>query len=421
MENDPGTPDDSTESDLTDVDASAGEVHKIVHAVILAAISMRASDIHIDPVADAEGQEQLLVRYRVDGVLRPSEFKIPWTYRNAVMAKIKIMTMEMDITQRKHPQSARLSLRANNTPYEFRVEIAPTIYGEACVMRVLDQGSKPLEVKELGFLQDTENRFLGLLQRFGGKGNPGLVLVSGPRESGKTTTLYACLNAVKRPDVKVMTIESPVERPLKGVIQMQVNPMYNGFNYAMALRSAVRQDPDVIMIAEVGDVETATLVLETAMKGHSVLSSIHTYDAPSTLVRLLEMGLPPFYIVDTLKAVLALRLRRRLCEGCKKPQSPTAAEISVFKEHGVELPAGTESYRSDGCQACHGAGFKGRIGVHELMVLSDPLRDLILKGASAETLREVALKDGMRTLLIDGLEKVKLGLTTVREVLGGQL
>lgn len=417
MDTDP----EQSEPDFGSEDVKAAELEKIINAVILAAVSMRASDIHIDPVEDAEGNEKLLVRYRVDGVLRPSEFKIPWVYRNAVMAKIKIMTMAMDITQRKVPQTARLELLVGKVPYQFRVEIAPTYYGEACVMRVLDRGSKPLELRELGFLPDTEERFRGLLRGVGGKGSPGLILVCGPTESGKTATLYACLDAVKRPDIKVMSIECPVERPLKGVVQMHVNPMHNGFNYAMALRSAARQDPDVIMVADIGDGETASMVLETALKGLSVFSCIHTNDAPSTPVRLLHMGLRPFFIVDTLKAVLAMRLRRRLCEACKKPQNPTAAEVSVFKEHGVDLPKGTKLYRGDGCDACHGAGFKGRIGVQELMVLSDPMRDLILKDASAEALREVALKEGMRALRIDGLEKAKLGLTTVREVMGGQL
>lgn len=211
------------QEDLTQDDS---EVQKIVDAVFLAAVTLKASDIHIDPVEDAEGHARLLVRYRVDGVLRPGEFKIPMIYRPALMTRIKLMTMAMDITERKLPQTARLKRRIGDADYEFRVEISPTYNGEACVMRTLDQRTTPLEAKDLGFLADTEARFLSLLQRFGGRGDSGLILVSGPHESGKTAALYACVNAIKRPDFKVITIESPAERPLHGVVQLNINAGY---------------------------------------------------------------------------------------------------------------------------------------------------------------------------------------------------
>jgi type IV pilus assembly protein PilB len=411
--------------DISDVDASAPEVEKLVNAIILGALSIKASDIHIEPFEDPNGKNsKVMVRYRVDGMLRPATFTIPWVFRQAISAKIKIMSNSMNITERRIPQSGRIQIMAKGNPIEFRVEMVPTVFGESCVMRILDRASVRVDIKIMGFMPDTEAKLLDQFKGIGGKKNFGLMLVCGPTGSGKSTTLYGCLNYVNRPDIKIITAENPVEYNIDGIIQVPVNPdveLGKGkrFDFASALRSFMRLDPDVIMVGEIRDEETAHIALEAAMTGHLVFSTIHTNDAPSALERLTQMGLPRFVVANTMKAVLAQRLARRLCKDCKEESDPSPEEIAVFEANNVKMPAGSKIWRAKGCDICKGTGFKGRCGMHELLILNDEIRLQLLKDPSAIPVKEIAMKNGMRTIAMDGLEKVLMGLTTVKEVLGG--
>ena len=416
-------------SDIAEIDVDAPEIEKIVNAIILTAVSLRASDIHIEPFEDPAGKSsKILIRYRVDGALVPGPFTVPWNYRNAISAKIKIMTNSMNITERRVPQSGRIQVLAEGRPLEFRVEMVPTVYGESCVMRILDRKAVQVDIQKMGFLPETLEKFTGILKGIGGKKNYGLVLLSGPTGSGKSTTLYAALNYINRPDIKILTAENPVEYNLDGIVQVPVNPdikLGEGkkFDFASALRSFLRLDPDVIMVGEIRDKETAKIAMEAAMTGHLVFSTIHTNDSIAAILRLVEMGIPSFMVATTIKAVLAQRLSRRLCPECKVGHEPTPGEMGVFKEHNVDLPPKTQLYgplpAGKKCAACNNLGFKGRLGIHELLLMSENLRSLALRDSSADSIRQEALKEGLKTLVQDGLEKVKMGLTTVREVLGG--
>jgi type IV pilus assembly protein PilB len=410
--------------DISDVDANTPEVEKFVNAIILGAMAKKASDIHIEPFEDPTGKNsKVMVRFRVDGMLRPGDFEIPWAYRSAITAKLKIMTNSMNITERRIPQSGRIQILAKGKPIEFRVEMVPTVFGESCVMRILDRASVRVDIKIMGFLPDTEKKLLDLFQGIGGKKNFGLILVCGPTGSGKSTTLYGCLNYVNRPDIKILTAENPVEYNIDGIVQVPVNPdlkLGEGkkFDFATALRSFMRLDPDVIMVGEIRDEETAHIALEAAMTGHLVFSTIHTNDSASALERLTQMGLPPFMVANTMKAVLAQRLGRRLCK-CKVEVELTAADVAVFEAHNVKIKPGTKIFKPGGCDDCKNTGYKGRCGFHELLVLDDSIRAQILKDPSAIPVKNMAMKGGMRTIAMDGLEKVLMGLTTVKEVLGG--
>ncbi|MGC8729216.1 MAG: GspE/PulE family protein, partial [Elusimicrobiales bacterium] len=411
--------------DITDIDPSAPEVEKIVNGIFLGAISQKASDIHIEPFEDPSGKNsKVIVRYRVDGVLKLAPFNIPWSFRNAIIAKVKIMTNSMNITERRIPQSGRIQIMAKGSPIEFRVEVIPTVYGESCVMRILDRKAVQVDIKKLAFLDDTLEKFLKLLEGIGGKKNFGLVLVCGPTGSGKSTTLYAALNYVNRPDIKILTAENPVEYNLDGIVQVPVNPDIKlgedkKFDFALALRSFLRLDPDVIMVGEIRDRETAEIAMEAAMTGHLVFSTIHTNDAPSSVSRLVEMGIPSYIVASTLKAVLAQRLSRRLCDDCKEPYDPKPEEIEIFKANNVEIPEGSKFYAPKGCKSCNNSGFKGRLGLHELLVMEDSIREFMLKDYASDPLKKFAVSVGMRPLICDGLLKVIKGWTTVREVIGG--
>ena len=382
----------------------------------------------VEPFEDPAGKHsKILVRFRVDGFLRMANFQVPWMYRAAVMAKIKIMTNSMNITERRIPQSGRIQVMAKGSPIEFRVEIIPTVYGEACVMRILDRKAVQVDIQRLGFYPETLDKFLGLLKGVGGKKNFGIVIVCGPTGSGKSTTLYAALNHINRPDIKILTAENPVEYNLDGIVQVQVNPdLHMGedkcFDFATALRSFLRLDPDVIMVGEIRDQETAHIAMEAAMTGHLVFSTIHTNDAPSTVARLVDMGIPSFMVASTVKCVLAQRLCRRVCVDCKTARAPTPDEIEVYKTANFPLPANAQLYYGKGCSTCNDSGFKGRCGIHELLVVDDPVRAAVLKDVNADTVREAATAvspQKMRTIIADGLQKALDGMTTVREVLGG--
>lgn len=391
--------------DVAEVDASAPEVERIVNAVILGALQQKASDIHIEPF-----EKKLIVRYRVDGNLREAKFQIPMSYKNAVIAKIKIMTNQMDITERRKPQDGRIQVSAKGNPVEFRVNMIPTVFGESCVMRVLDRASVRVDLNILGFHTELMEKFKQILQR-----PYGLMLVCGPTGSGKSTTLYAALNSVNSADTKILTAENPVEYNLDGIIQTNVNPDI-GFTFADALRAFLRQDPDIIMVGEIRDKETAQIAMEAAMTGHFVYSTIHTNDAPSAVARLHEMGVPSFLIGGTIEGVLAQRLVRRVCKECARPTTLTEEMKVVFDKYQVDISK-AKFMKGKGCDACNKSGYKGRAGIHELLVMDDDIRRLLLSEVSAQPIRELAVKNGMRLMMLDGLIKVTQGVTTVEEIL----
>ncbi|MBK8871050.1 MAG: Flp pilus assembly complex ATPase component TadA [Elusimicrobia bacterium] len=414
-------------ADLLEVDASAPEVERIINAIILSAIQQKASDIHVEPIEDPLGKKsRVIVRFRVDGFLKEAPFRIPWMFRHAILAKIKIMSQSMNLTERRIPQSGRIEVMAKGRPIEFRVETIPTVYGESASMRLLDRKNVNVDIQKIGFLPDILQRVLDQLRGVGGKKNFGMILVTGPTGSGKTTTLYACLNHINRPDIRILTAENPVEYNIDGIVQVAVNPDISlgkdrVFNFATALRSFLRLDPDVIMVGEIRDKETATIGMEAAMTGHLVLSTIHTNDAASTVSRLAEMGPPAYLVSSTLKAVLAQRLCRGLCPGCKAPIAPTADEKEIFRMNGFELPDDTMVYLGKGCKLCNGTGFKGRMGIHELLIMDETVRRVALTDMTADSIRNAAIfhsPQRMRTMVQDGLIKVLQGTTTLSEVLG---
>ena len=399
------------ESDIMQVDASAPEVEKLINAIIIEAVRLKASDIHIEPF-----EKKLLVRYRVDGQLRKASFKIPLTYKNALISKIKIMTNSMNLVERRIPQDGRIQVRAKGIPIEFRVNIVPTIYGESVVMRVLDRSGSWLPLEALGFLPDTLEKFVEGLKR-----PYGLILVCGPTGSGKSFTLTAALQKVKDPAEKILTAENPVEYELDGVVQVPVNPDLKmgdkKFDFAMALRAFLRQDPDIIMVGEIRDQETAQVAMEAALTGHLVLSTIHTNDAPSAVSRLYEMGAPSYLIANTLEVVLAQRLLRTLCKECKQPEpSPSEELLKALKEQGIDYSKAT-FMQPVGCRKCNQTGMKGRTAIHELLVMNEELKHLCVKEVSVGQIKKVAVENGMRTLLQDGLTKVTMGMTTYEEIL----
>jgi type IV pilus assembly protein PilB len=391
--------------DVAEVDATAPEVERLVNAIILGALQQKASDIHIEPF-----ESKFICRYRIDGLLREAPFQLPFSFRNALIAKLKIMTEQMDITERRRPQDGRIQVVAKGNPIEFRVNIVPTVFGESCVMRVLDRSSVKVDMDVLGFMPDTRKKLeTSIVKPYG------LVLVCGPTGSGKSTTLYSVLNSINSPDAKILTAENPVEYNLPGIIQVNVIQEI-GFDFATALRSFLRQDPDVIMVGEIRDKETAQIAMEAAMTGHLVFSTIHTNDAPSAVARLHEMGIPTFLISSSIECVLAQRLVRRVCSECKQPIAMTEEYSELFLKNNVDISNAT-LFKGRGCDTCKGSGYKGRMGIHEILMMTEEMRALLLKEIAAGPIRELARKQGMRTLLEDGLEKVKQGRTTVEEVL----
>ena len=391
-------------SDVAEVSADAPEVEKLVNAIILGALQQKASDIHIEPF-----EKKMLLRYRIDGSLREAPFSLPWAFRSALIAKIKIMTNQMDITERRKPQDGRIQVTAKGNPIEFRVNMVPTVFGESCVMRVLDRTSIQVDMGKMGFLPDTLEKFKGALTK-----PYGLILVCGPTGSGKSTTLYAALNSINSSDTKILTAENPVEYNLPGIVQVNVNQEI-GFDFASALRAFLRQDPDVVMVGEIRDKETAQIAMEAAMTGHLVFSTIHTNDAPSAVARLHEMGVPNFLVASTIEAVLAQRLVRRVCKDCKEPMTVNDELKRALDENKIDYSKAT-CFKGKGCGTCNLTGYKGRVGVHEFLQMDNEIRSLCLTEVASGPIREVELKNGMRGLFQDGLIKVTMGLTTLEEV-----
>ncbi len=383
--------------------AEGAPVVRLVNAILLNAIKKGASDIHIEPY-----EKKLRVRYRVDGVLL-EEMQPPFKLKNAIASRLKIMS-SLDIAERRLPQDGRIKLKmGKGKEMDFRVSVLPTIWGEKIVMRLLDKGNLQLDMTKLGFDQKPLADFHWAIHQ------PwGMVLVTGPTGSGKTTTLYSALSELNQIAHNISTAEDPVEYNLHGINQVQMHDEI-GLNFAAALRSFLRQDPDIIMVGEIRDFETAEIAVKAALTGHMVLSTLHTNDAPSTISRLLNMGVEPFLITASVNLVLAQRLARKCCSDCKQP---VRLDPQVLAEFGFtpEQIARAQLYKGAGCKTCNGSGYKGRVALYEVMRFNEQLKEMVLQGASTAELKAAAIKNGMATLRASGIEKVLQGVTTTEEV-----
>ena len=397
-----GSEEDEDISHLRDK-AFEAPVIRLVNLLITRAVESGASDIHIEPF---EGQ--LKIRYRADGVLHDVESP-PRALESAIVSRIKIMA-DLNIAERRLPQDGRIGLKVGGRKIDLRVSTVPTLHGESIVMRVLDRENMGYNLLSLGFDKRTLDEFEFLIRK-----PHGIVLVTGPTGSGKTTTLYAALEKINSPDKKIITVEDPVEYELVGVNQIEVKPKI-GLTFANALRSIVRQDPDIILIGEIRDLETAEIAIQSALTGHLVFSTVHTNDAPSTITRLLDMGVENYLLSSTVEGILAQRLVRRLCPQCREAYTPSKLEISRMGVRNMkEIPE--KIYRPVGCDECNQTGYKGRIGIYELLVMTDEMSSLVLENAPAQKLKQAALQHGSRTLREDGWQKVVDGITSISEVL----
>jgi general secretion pathway protein E len=384
--------------------ASEAPVIRMVSLIITNALDTRASDIHIEPF-----ENRLIVRYRIDGVLHEVESP-PRRLSAAVISRIKIMA-NLDIAERRLPQDGRIRLRVQGKEIDLRVSTVPTMHGESVVMRILDKGGVALDFKRLGFEEDTLKKFLDVLLE-----PHGILLVTGPTGSGKTTTLYTALDRLNQPDVKILTVEDPVEYQMAGINQIQVKPQID-LTFANALRSIVRQDPDVIMIGEIRDLETAQIAVQSSLTGHLVLSTVHTNDAASTVNRLLDMGVEDYLLTSTVIGILAQRLVRTLCPACKASYTALPEVVAELGLHKFAPPGDVTLYHAKGCKECAQTGFIGRVSIMEMLPMSDPLRTHIMRHANSAELRAEAIKEGMVTMYEDGMRKALNGVTTFEEVL----
>ncbi|UCH81892.1 MAG: type II secretion system ATPase GspE [Nitrospiraceae bacterium] len=373
---------------------------KLVNMLITRAVEGRTSDIHIEPF-----ENNVKVRYRIDGALTEVE-SLPKRIQPAVISRVKIMS-RLNIAERRLPQDGRIKLRVSGRDIDLRVSTVPTIYGESIVMRILDRGSVLIVLDHLGFPDSTREKYEKLIT------TPyGMLLVTGPTGSGKTTTLYASLNKINSDDKKIITVEDPIEYQIDGINQIQVKPQI-GLSFASGLRHIVRQDPDVIMVGEIRDVETAEIAIHSALTGHLVFSTLHTNDAPGAVTRLLDMGIEGFLVSSSLIGVLAQRLVRVICQSCKEPYTPQQ-EVIDKTEFNV---SNMSTYHGAGCDECRNTGYRGRTGIFEFMIVDGEMRRLILDKSSSDIIRQRAVEKGMQVLRDNGWEKVKAGITTIEEVL----
>ncbi len=406
---------DQMVGDLGDIDVEAereaeeaaadeeAPVAKLMNLIVTEAIRQGAGDIYVEPL-----ETELRVRYRIDGVCQVV-MKSPIKLHRQLLSRIKIAS-GMDIAEKRIPQDGRFGVVLDGKTVDFRVAVLPAVNGEMCVMRLLRKDSIMLSLEDLGFLEEPIGRLLDALEK-----PYGCILVTGPTGSGKSTTLYAAINKTTSPTVNLITVEDPVEYRLEGLSQVHVNEKA-GLTFAAALRSILRQDPDVVMIGEIRDKETATIAIEAALTGHLVLSTLHTNDAPSALTRLTEMGVEPFLSASAINCVLAQRLGRRLCTECKEPYTPTpeALDRVGFPYDPDKLPT---LYRAVGCKRCGDIGYKGRMGIHEVMTVTEEIERACVNHASGDDIKRIAVASGMRTLRDDGFAKVLMGVTSIEEVL----
>ena len=394
-----------SEQDLLDTGDEA-PIIRLVNSLLFRAAKERASDIHIEPM-----EKDLSVRFRIDGVLQ-SIIKPPKRYQNSIISRVKIMA-QLNIAEKRLPQDGRIKIKLSGRDIDIRVSTIPTVHGESIVMRLLDKSATLLDLGEIGMNPDILGSMDELIRRA-----HGIILVTGPTGSGKTTTLYGALTRINTPEVKILTVEDPVEYQLKGINQMPLNPKI-GLTFGSGLRAFLRQDPDIIMVGEIRDKETAQIAIEASLTGHLVFSTVHTNDSAGAVTRLVEMGIEPFLVSSSLMAVMAQRLVRRVCKECREPYEPTEAEIAklgMSMDRFRALGGGTV-YRAKGCPACNRVGYRGRSGVYELLVLDDDIRQLILKNVDSGTIKKQAMEKGMLTLLDDGALKIARGETTIAEVL----
>ncbi|MEH7010535.1 ATPase, T2SS/T4P/T4SS family [Neobacillus niacini] len=386
------------DDDVTDLDSP---IVRLVNQLLTNAVIQKASDIHIDP-----HETKVVIRYRVDGVLKV-ERVLPRHMQSVLTARIKIMA-NLDITEHRIPQDGRIKLNLEFHPIDLRVSTLPTVYGEKIVMRILDMGAALNDLTKIGFNTLNLKRFSELIEQ-----PTGIVLITGPTGSGKSSTLYAALNKLNSEQVNIITIEDPVEYQLEGINQIQVNTNV-GMTFAAGLRSILRQDPNIIMVGEIRDKETAEIAVRASLTGHLVLSTIHTNDSLGTITRLVDMGVEPFLIASSLSGIVAQRLVRKVCRDCGEIQEATKREVEIFARRGMKID---KINRGKGCPSCNMTGYKGRIALHEVLVLNDEMRRVIMNDDSIQNLRELAIKNKTIFLIDDGLLKVKQGLTTTEEVL----
>jgi general secretion pathway protein E len=390
--------------DILDQDSEA-PIIRLVNSILSQAAHDRASDIHIEPF-----DRSIQIRYRIDGILH-EVLSPPKRLQSAITSRLKIMA-DLNIAERRLPQDGRITVRVRNREIDIRVSVVPTAFGERLVLRLLDKTSTLLNLEDIGFSPDLLDVYNRLIRR-----SHGIILVTGPTGSGKTTSLYATLQQISAPEVNIITVEDPIEYQLNGIGQIQVNPRID-LTFASGLRSILRQDPDIIMVGEIRDRETAEIAIQASLTGHLVLSTLHTNDAASAVTRLLDMGVEPFLISSSVLAMMAQRLIRLLCPSCREPVPPdpeTLLELGITSDDCLQY--GNQLYRPRGCDACHGTGYKGRTGAYELLVMDDTIRTLVMQHANASTIKAAALESGMRTLLEDGVRKVLNGETTASEVL----
>jgi len=392
---------DLTADDLRRM-AEEGPVVRLLDLVLIQSLQDRASDIHFEPFED-----DYKVRYRLDGVMYELVHPPPHMHL-AVASRIKVLA-NLDIAERRRPQDGRISMRLAGRDVDLRISCLPTMFGESIVMRVLDQSVVGLDLHQIGL---TESEYEAT-ERLMAKPH-GIILVTGPTGSGKTTTLYAMIRRLNDVGVKIITTEDPVEYHVSGIMQININENV-GLTFAACLRSILRQDPDIVLVGEIRDLETGQIAIQASLTGHLVLSTIHTNDAPSTLTRLVDMGLEPFLLTSTIEGIIAQRLVRVLCKECKRPYTPTQAELDEAEITPEEAAQG-EFYESVGCAACNNIGFRGRIGIFEMLVLDSDLRELIVQRCSTTVLREAAVEKGMVVLKRAGKEKILTGITTIEEV-----
>lgn len=379
--------------------ASEAPIIRLVNMIVTRAVESRASDIHIEPYAD-----ELKIRYRIDGVLHDIEL-IPKKLQAAIFSRIKIMA-KLNIAERRLPQDGRIKLKVGGLEIDIRVSTIPVLYGESLVMRLLHQAGILIDMEQLGFPPDTLLMFNNIIKK-----TNGIILVTGPTGSGKTTTLYGALDKINSSDRKIITVEDPIEYHLRGINQIQVKPQI-GLDFPNILRHIVRQDPDVIMIGEIRDLETAEIAIQSALTGHLVFSTLHTNDAPTAITRLMDIGVQNYLLAATIRGILAQRLVRVICPECREIDETVMDDekINIMSRQDLTL------YRGKGCEKCAHTGFYGRSGIYELLEVDNSISQLISKNADVRQIRETARKNGMRTLQEDGLLKVKSGLTTINEV-----
>jgi type IV pilus assembly protein PilB len=377
---------------------------KLVNAIMTQAVGDRASDVHLEP-----GERNVRIRFRVDGVLHEPMPPAPKNIQGGLISRLKIMA-DLNIAEKRVPQDGRISMKVGGRALDLRLATLPTVYGEKVVIRILDKSNALLALEDLGFLEDSYKRFSESFRK-----PYGAILVTGPTGSGKSTTMYSTLNILNEESKNIITVEDPVEYRLAGANQIQVNPKA-GLTFASALRSILRADPDIVLIGEIRDRETAVIAVEAALTGHLVLSSLHTNDAPSAITRLVEMDVETFLVASSIDAVVAQRLARKLCERCKVGYAPDSAELLAAGYPEWLWPEIPQLFKAQGCPACANTGYRGRIGLYEVMQMSEEIERLTVERSSADAIRAVAVQQGMMTLRDDGLEKARMGITSLDEV-----